>query len=82
MIRRDGYVFKKSTRKNKKYDVYKGGNIITSFGDSRYQQYRDKLGLYKNLDHNDEKRKSLYYKRHGGRAEKDSAKYFLVIYLW
>jgi hypothetical protein len=32
----------------------------------RYQQYKDRtpLKLYSNLDHNDPKRRELYYKRH------------------
>jgi hypothetical protein len=43
------------------------------FGDTSYQQYEDRspLKLYSNLDHNDPKRRELYYKRHN----KDYAKY-------
>lgn len=63
--------FEKSNRKNKKYDaiIY---NIKTkkykrvSFGDNRYQQYKDTtgLGLYSHLDHLDNDRKIRYRKRH------------------
>jgi hypothetical protein len=31
-----------------------------NFGDINYQQYNDKIGLYKRLDHNDKKRRELY----------------------
>ena len=63
------YYIEKSHRKNKKYDVYnKEGHdlYITSFGDKRYQQYFDKLGLYSDLNHNDEKRRYDYLKRSKG----------------
>lgn len=75
------YTFKKSKRKNKKYDVYKNGKYLTSFGDNRYQQYFDKIGIYSSLNHLDERRKDLYYKRHG-KAKFESAKWFSHKYLW
>jgi|TARA_R100000951_G_C2600769_1_gene168112 hypothetical protein len=71
----------KSSRKNKKYMV-KTNKGIVHFGDNRYQQYRDKIGVYKHLDHNDKKRRELYYKRHGRVSVKDSPKYFSHKYLW
>lgn len=76
------YKIKKSTHKHKKYDVFVNGRYLLSFGDNRYQQYNDKLGLYKHLNHNDEKRRSLYYKRHGLDAVPYSAKWFSHKYLW
>lgn len=77
----------KSKAKNKKYSVYvksdtKSGKKLIHFGDSRFSQYKDKLGEYSNLDHNDKKRRDLYYKRHGKATSKDSAKYFSHKYLW
>ena len=36
----------KSNRKNKKYDVYQNNKYLLSYGDSRYQHYFDKFGLY------------------------------------
>ena len=77
--------FYKSTRKNKKYDVYvkmNGKMKKVSFGDSRYQQYHDKIGLYSHLDHFDKQRRKRYYDRHGKTAEKYSPKYFSHKYLW
>lgn len=71
----------KSTRKYKKYMI-KTKTGIVHFGDNRYNQFRDKIGLYRKLDHNDEKRRDLYYKRHGRTAKKDTAKYFSHKYLW
>ncbi len=77
----------KSKAKNKKYSVYvkadtKSGKKLIHFGDSRFSQYKDKLGEYSNLDHNDKKRRDLYYKRHGKATSKDTAKYFSHKYLW
>ena len=76
----------KSSAKNKKYSVYvkgKTGNPrLIHFGDSRYQQFKDKLGAYSKLDHNDLKRKKAYYSRHGNATSKDSAKYWSHKILW
>lgn len=71
----------KSTRKHKKYMV-KTKKGIKHFGDTRYQQFKDKLGEYKCLDHNDPKRKARYYKRHGRSNDKDTAKYWANKILW
>ena len=75
-----------STRKNKKYSVYvkgKTGNPrLIHFGDKRYGHFKDKLGHYKRLDHNDPKRKANYYSRHGKATSKDSAKYWSHKILW
>ena len=50
-----------SKRKNKKYSVLvktpNGGTQLIHFGDSRYQQFHDKLKHYSHLDHNDHKKK-------------------------
>jgi hypothetical protein len=81
-IKLDNYEFKKSSKKNKKYDVFKNKKFIVSFGDKRYQQYNDKIGLFKNLNHNDEKRKNNYYSRFGKDAKNETAKYFSHKYLW
>lgn len=77
----------KSKVKNKKYSVYvksdnKKGYKIVSFGDNRYEQFKDKIGDYSHLDHKDPKRKKAYYARHGKEAVKDSPKYFSHKYLW
>lgn len=77
------YIFRKSTRKNKKYDVFNTkGEYIVSFGDKRYQQYEDKIGAYSHLDHKDDSRRYRYYKRFGIDAEEGTAKYFSNHYLW
>lgn len=86
----------KSKVKNKKYSVYvssnnKKGYKTISFGDLRYQHFRDKLGTYKNLDHNDSERRRLYLKRSKGIKnkegqltwkDKNSPNYYSVKYLW
>ena len=73
----------KSNLKNKKYMVMTKKGII-HFGDKRYQHFKDKIGLYKHLDHLDPKRKELYYKRHGDRytKNKETAKYWSHNILW
>ena len=78
------YIFKVSTRKNKKYDVYKNDKYITSFGDRRYQHYEDRTpnNYYWNLNHYDKKRRENYYKRFGNEPAYQSAKYFSHKYLW
>lgn len=55
-----------------------------SFGDQRYQQFKDStpLKLYSNLDHNDLKRRENYYKRHNKDYPKFSADYFAKRFLW
>jgi len=53
------------------------GKIIkVAFGDQNYQQYHDKIGHYSNMDHNDPKRRILYYKRHKIDYPKYSPDYF------
>jgi hypothetical protein len=63
--------FEKATAKNKKYKAIlrnkrTNKNFIVNFGDVRYQHYRDTtpLKLYSNMDHNNERRKNNYVKRH------------------
>ena len=85
------YVFQKSTRKNKKYMVNYDHKWI-HFGDTRYDQYEDKaLGLYKDQNHYDKKRRALYLKRAKGIKDKNgkltylnktSPNYYSVKYLW
>lgn len=72
----------KSSRKHKKYMVKVKNNKIIHFGDNRYNQFKDKIGLYKKLDHNDDKKKDNYYKRFGKTNDKNSAKYWSSKILW
>lgn len=82
----NGKVYKimKSVRKNKKYDVYLDDKYITSYGDKRYQHFKDKFGLYSHLNHNDEKRRESYRKRHQNDYIDDPnyAGYWSYNYLW
>lgn len=74
-----------SKAKNKKYSVYvmkNGKKRLIHFGDKRYQQFKDKLGHYKSLDHGDPVRKKSYYSRHGQTSDKNSAKYWSHKILW
>ena len=85
------YIFKKSTRKGKKYDVYKDGIYLVSFGSKYYQQFKDKLGYYKQLDHGDPVRRASYLARSKGIKNKqgqltwnnkNSANYWSRTILW
>ena len=80
------YTFKVSTKKNKKYDVYKNSKYLVSFGDKNYQHYEDKTPLkyYSNLNQLDLKRKQNYYKRFGKKETNkfETAKWFSHNYLW
>lgn len=80
----DGYEFvAPSTRKGKKYDVYKNGKKLASFGALGYQQYHDKIGHYHAIDHDDPKRKKAYRARHQGEnLTRDTAGWFAWSYLW
>lgn len=78
--------FEKSKNKFKKYDAVILDNGIEkkiSFGDIRYEHYRDSTGLnlYSHLDHNDEKRRINFHKRHF-KNEPFTASYFSKKYLW
>ena len=84
--------FKKSTRKNKKYMV-KVDDKWVHFGDTRYQQFSDKvpLKLYSHLNHNNKERQKKYIARAKGIVDKngnltwndkESANYYSVKFLW
>ena len=59
--------FRKSNKKNKKYDaiLIKDKIKYVSFGDNRYEHYKDKTPdkFYSYLDHLDKKRRDKYRKR-------------------
>jgi hypothetical protein len=84
-----------SNAKNKKYAVYvldkNNKKKLINFGDNRYEQFKDKIGYYSNLDHNDNKRRENYLKRAKGIKNKQneltyklkySPNYWSVNYLW
>jgi len=79
-----GYEIRQSTRKGKKYDVYKDGDYLLSFGASAYAQYKDSTGIgaYSHLDHLDLDRKRRYYARHGRTTDKNSPKWWSNNFLW
>lgn len=77
--------WKNDTKSKNKYWVYiiKDGKVKKiGFGHKDYQHYKDKLGFYKSLDHNDPERKKRYYSRHGKATSKDTAKYWSHKVLW
>lgn len=77
--------FKYTGKANKKYSVYvikDGKKKLIHFGDNRYGQFKDKLGVYSNLNHGDKKRKDNYYSRHGKTNDKNTALYWANKILW
>ena len=88
MVYLDGYEFFKSNKKNKKYDVYKNGRFLASFGaikknNTPYSQFFDKIGIFKNYNNYDEKKRENYKKRHYKDIhKKDSPGFFAFNYLW
>lgn len=84
----------KSSLSNKKYSVYvikDGKRTLIHFGNTDYQQFKDKLGEYSNLDHNDKVRQKSYLARAKGIKnkqgeltwrDKNSANYYAVRFLW
>ncbi len=83
-----------SKAKNKKYAVIvlKDGKRKTiNFGQKGYKQFKDKLGHYSSLDHNDKERRKRYLARAKGIKnkkgeltwkDKNSANYYAIRYLW
>ncbi len=58
---------------------------IVSFGSLQHQHYRDKLGLFSHLDHNDDQRRKLFYNRFRSllkKTKKYSPMYFSAKFLW
>jgi len=79
--RKIGVVVKRSTRKNKRLDVFRKGVKIASVGDSRYNNYHSYIRT-KGKEFAD-KRRALYKIRHNNtRKKKDSPSYFADRLLW
>jgi hypothetical protein len=85
MVKVKGYDYKLSTKKGKKLMVIVDNKTI-HFGDSNYQQYKDKSGLLKaSSNHMDEKRRANYLARARGQANSNSpssATYHAINVLW
>jgi hypothetical protein len=80
----DNFIFDSDSKlENKKYDVYKDDKYMVSFGDKRYGQYKDRIGYYGDLDHNDKNRRRLFRLRHEKNIKKMySPAWFAAKYLW
>jgi len=55
--------FSKSKVKNKKYTVITPKGKTIHFGDTRYEHYKDRIGIYSHLDHLDKERQRNYRAR-------------------
>ena len=78
------FKFKRADKFPKKYcAIFNNPQKKVCFGDIRYQHYKDKIGLYKHLDHNDANRRRLYRIRHRGEQNhKYTPGWFAWKYLW
>lgn len=86
MIRKDGFFFIKSPIKTKKYRVFHPGGV-TDFGAIKnngevYSQFNDSIGLYKEYNNNNIKKRENYYKRHNIDYPEYSSDWFSKKYLW
>lgn len=79
-----GYTIRKSTRKGKKYDVYRNDKYLLSFGSADHDQWKDEtpLQLYKHKDHLNSERRRLYFLRHKRTSDINSPKYWSNTFLW
>lgn len=77
-----------SKTSGKKYDAYKNGKKLASFGAIGYEQYHDKIGYYRSKNHGNRERRNRYEFRHKkdtktpGYKNRTSAGYFSMKYLW
>ncbi len=85
------FTFRRSHRKDKKYDALFDNGSIVSFGGIKrngepYSQFKDQtdLKLYSDFDHLDPNRRARYYKRHGSleNSKPYTADWFSKRYLW
>ncbi len=83
--------FEKSTIKGKKYSVITPKGKKIHFGNTDYEHFKDKIGLYSHLDHNDPIRRKNYLARAKGIKDKngnltwkdpESPNYYAIKYLW
>ena len=78
--------FRGSGVKKYKVEIWSGGKKVKTvqFGDSRYNQYKDRtpLKLYSSKDTLDKKRRKAYRDRHTYAKPKYSAGWFALKYLW
>ena len=70
MVKIGKFNYEKSTRKDKKLMVIVDGKKI-HFGARNMEHYKDKTGLWKELDHLDKKRRKNYLARSGGIRNKE-----------
>lgn len=71
-----------SHRLNKKYDSYnENREYHNSFGQLPYQHYKDRIGFYEKLNHNNDKRRQNYLSRFGN-YKPFSPEHFSTVLLW
>lgn len=72
MVKIGKYEYTKSTKKGKKLMTMVQGRTI-HFGDSSMQQFKDRTGIWKKLDHGDKTRQKSFLARSKGIKLKDGS---------
>jgi len=70
MVKIGKYEYKKSTNPKKKLMVVVNNKTI-HFGSRDMEHFKDKTGIWKSKDHNDDKRRKSYLSRSGGIKRKN-----------
>ena len=70
MVKIGRYNYEKSTRPDKKLMVLVKGKTI-HFGSREMEHFKDKTGIWKSKDHNDETRRQNYLRRSAGIKNKE-----------
>jgi hypothetical protein len=82
---------KPSKKEDKKYDAIIENKItkrtrVISFGNKNYEQFKDRIGFYKEKDHKDPERRKAYIARHSVNPDfkdgKYTANYLSREFLW
>jgi hypothetical protein len=85
MVKINGFDYQLSQRKNKKLKVFVNGKWV-HFGDSRYENFKDKTHLLPvSYNHYDARRRHNYLRRAaglGGVNDPNSANYHAMRILW
>jgi len=84
---RTGYAYifyDKNTPRGKKYSVITPKGKLIHFGAAGYEQYKDRIGKYKSLDHKDPVRRKAYRLRHSSDyiTDPEYPGYYSWKYLW
>ena len=85
VVKKDGIVVAKSSKKSRKYKATFPDGKVVHFGAASYPQFKDgtRLGLFSHKNHGDPARRENFRKRHDcSQKPKKTAGYLSCKYLW